>query len=103
MIYGLRTILLGAAALALVGCGLDAEPENTTPSLESLVSLQAEFLNPPNSSKPRTWFHAMSGNMSKAGITKDLESIKSVGIGGVLLFNVTQGIPRKARSLIWGS
>ena len=93
MIYRLRTIFLGAAALALVGCGSDAEPENNTSSLDNVVSLQAEFLNPPNSSKPRTWFHAMSGNMSKAGITKDLESIKSVGIGGVLLFNVTQGIP----------
>lgn len=35
----------------------------------------------------------MSGNMSKAGLTKDLEAIASVGIGGVLLFNITQGIP----------
>jgi len=93
MIYGLRTILFGAAALALVGCSSDVEIETNTLNLDSLVSLQTEFLNPPNSSKPRTWFHSMSGNMSKAGITKDLESIKSVGIGGVLLFNVTQGIP----------
>jgi len=46
MIYRLRTILLGAAALALVGCGSDAEPENNRSSLDSLVSLQAEFLNP---------------------------------------------------------
>ena len=31
--------------------------------------------------------------MSKAGLTKDLEAIEKVGIGGILLFNVTQGIP----------
>lgn len=55
--------------------------------------LEANFLNPPDEAKPRTWFHAMSGNMSKAGLTKDLEAIAEVGIGGVLLFNVTQGIP----------
>lgn len=35
----------------------------------------------------------MSGNMSKEGLTKDLESIAEVGIGGILLFNVSQGIP----------
>ncbi|OAV45746.1 hypothetical protein A3850_000890 [Lewinella sp. 4G2] len=35
----------------------------------------------------------MSGNMSKEGLTKDLESLAEVGIGGLLLFNVSQGIP----------
>lgn len=52
-----------------------------------------EFENPSAEYKPRTWFHAMSGNMSKAGLTKDLEAIEKVGIGGILLFNVSQGIP----------
>ncbi|NJC27582.1 hypothetical protein GGR27_003099 [Lewinella antarctica] len=37
--------------------------------------------------------HAISGNMSKKGLTKDLEAIAEVGIGGVLLFNVSEGIP----------
>ncbi|KJF43523.1 glycosyl hydrolase [Draconibacterium sediminis] len=54
---------------------------------------EEEFKNPSDEYKPRTWFHAMSGNMSKAGLTKDLEAIEKVGIGGILLFNVTQGIP----------
>ena len=35
----------------------------------------------------------MSGNMTKEGLTKDLEAIEKVGIGGILLFNVSQGIP----------
>jgi hypothetical protein len=35
----------------------------------------------------------MSGNMTKDGLTKDLESMAEVGLGGLLLFNVTQGIP----------
>ena len=56
-------------------------------------SLEYSFKNPPASAKPKTWMHAMSSNMSKEGLTKDLESIKKVGIGGVLLFNITQGIP----------
>nr|WP_319509528.1 glycosyl hydrolase [uncultured Draconibacterium sp.] len=57
------------------------------------VLSEEEFKNPSAEYKPRTWFHAMSGNMSKAGLTKDLEAIEKVGIGGILLFNVTQGIP----------
>ncbi|MCF2948875.1 glycoside hydrolase [Paraglaciecola aquimarina] len=57
------------------------------------ATLKAELQNPPHSSKPLTWLHAMSGNMSAAGITKDLEAISDAGIGGTLLFNVTQGVP----------
>ncbi|MFK7981299.1 MAG: glycosyl hydrolase, partial [Saprospiraceae bacterium] len=60
---------------------------------EVASSLEANFINPPKDTKPRTWMHAMSGNMTKAGLTKDLESMAEVGIGGLLLFNVTQGIP----------
>ncbi len=51
------------------------------------------FKNPDDDYKPATWMHGMSGNMSKLGMTKDLEAIKKVGIGKVLLFNITQGIP----------
>ncbi len=37
--------------------------------------------------------HAMSANMSKEGLTKDLEAMAEAGLGGLLLFNITQGIP----------
>ncbi len=53
----------------------------------------AVFKNPTQDFKPKTWMHAMSGNMSAVGMTKDLEAIAKVGIGGVLLFNVTHLIP----------
>ena len=85
-----RVIFQAIVSAIFMGCSSPDFPGSETTSLETL---EAEFLNPPNSSRPRTWFHVMSGNMTKAGITKDLESIQSVGIGGVLLFNVTQGIP----------
>jgi hypothetical protein len=38
--------------------------------------------------------HVMSGNMSKAGITKDLEAMAEAGIGGIILFNVTHYVPK---------
>lgn len=55
--------------------------------------LEKDFKNPLPQFKPRTWMHAMSGNMTKEGLTKDFESMEKVGIGGVLLFNIAQGIP----------
>ena len=35
----------------------------------------------------------MSGNLSKEGITADLEALQRVGIGGVLYMEVDQGAP----------
>ncbi|MGB5418387.1 glycosyl hydrolase, partial [Algibacter sp.] len=51
------------------------------------------FQTPPQESKPRTWYHINSSNASKAGFTKDLKAIKEAGIGGVLVFNVSMGLP----------
>lgn len=75
--------------LLIVGCNYNTHITSSTTS----SSLEDNFINPPQHVKPRTWMHAMSGNMTKEGLTKDLESMAKVGIGGLLLFNVTQGIP----------
>jgi len=56
-------------------------------------NLEAGFKNPPQQNKPRTWYHINSGNASKIGFTKDLKAIKEAGIGGVLVFNVSMGLP----------
>ncbi len=56
-------------------------------------SLEAGFQNPPDSAKPHTWWHWMNGNVTKEGITLDLEAMKRVGIGGAQIFNVDCGIP----------
>ncbi|TWO34505.1 hypothetical protein E1J38_001225 [Seonamhaeicola sediminis] len=52
------------------------------------------FKNPPNQAKARTWWHWISGNVSKSGITKDLEAMKAVGIQEAQLFNVHLGFPQ---------
>ncbi|MFP4845008.1 glycosyl hydrolase [Winogradskyella sp. PE311] len=58
------------------------------------TDLEAGFKNPPNEAKARTWWHWISGNVSKSGITKDLEAMKSVGIQEAQLFNVHLGFPK---------
>jgi hypothetical protein len=59
----------------------------------NVLQLEKDFKNPPHSAKPLTWMHFMSGNISRDGITKDLEAIADAGIGGIILFNVTHQIP----------
>jgi alpha-L-rhamnosidase len=53
--------------------------------------LQAGFVTPPDSAKPRVWWHWTNGNVTKEGITKDLEWMKRVGIGGMQLSDVSSG------------
>lgn len=62
-------------------------------SVAQTDSLLKSFEIPPNEAKPHTWFHIMSGNMSRQGLTEDLEAIADAGIGGIILFNVTHRIP----------
>ncbi len=57
------------------------------------TKLDQEFVNPPQSAKPQTWWHWMNGNISKEGITADLEAMQSVGIGGAQAFEVSNSIP----------
>ncbi|MDE1190935.1 MAG: glycosyl hydrolase [Arachidicoccus sp.] len=52
------------------------------------------FLNPPDSCRPGVYWYFMDGNISKEGITKDLESMKEVGIGSVIFLEVNAGVPR---------
>jgi hypothetical protein len=54
-------------------------------------SLSEGFISPPNSAKPRTWWHWTYGNVSETGITKDLEWMKRSGIGGFQLVDVAAG------------
>ena len=69
-----------------------------------MASLREGFLHPPDAAKPRTWWHWTGGNVTLTGITKDLEWMKSAGIGGEQLSDVSYGygqtVPDK---LIFGS
>ncbi len=55
--------------------------------------LAQQFQSPPASAKPHIFWMWMNGNITKEGITADLEAIQRVGIGGVQIFNISEGIP----------
>ncbi|MCX6326940.1 MAG: glycosyl hydrolase [Bacteroidia bacterium] len=51
------------------------------------------FTDYSNDARPRVWWHWLNGNISKEGITHDLEEMKKIGIGGAYIFEVTDNIP----------
>lgn len=56
--------------------------------------LHSGFMQPPMEARPQIWWHWVNGNISKSGITKDLEAMQHKGIGGVAIFNVAGDYPQ---------
>jgi alpha-L-rhamnosidase len=57
--------------------------DSSTPS-----DLVAGFLSPPNSARPYVLWMWMGCNISKGGITRDLEAMQTAGIGGATIFSL---------------
>src|SRR5665213_137494 len=62
-------------------------------------SLGRGFVTPPESAKPRTWWHWTNGNVTEDGMTKDLEWMERSGIGGFQLVEGSAYDVRRVRSL----
>jgi (4-O-methyl)-D-glucuronate---lignin esterase len=60
----------------------------------STETLKEEFRNPPASAKPGVYWYFMDGNLSREGMTKDLESMKEAGISNLIFLEVGIGVPR---------
>ena len=56
--------------------------------------LKAGFENPPDSARPRVWWHWMNGNITKEGIKLDLEWMRRVGIRGFQNFDAALETPQ---------
>jgi len=56
--------------------------------------LAAEFASPPDAARPWVYWMWMDGNLTREGITADLEAMKKAGLGGVIICEVNVGIPR---------
>src|SRR6185503_5418996 len=76
-----------AGAFALVANKLPLRPAQSN-------TLEEMFRRPPASARPHTWWHWMNGNVTADGITRDLEAMSRVGVGGVQMFDVGTGIPK---------
>lgn len=56
--------------------------------------LGRQFANPPDSARPWVYWMIMDGNLTREGITADLEAMKRAGIGGAIFMETNIGIPR---------
>ncbi len=56
--------------------------------------LEDSFAHPPEDAKPWVYWFWSDGNLTRAGITADLEAMQRVGIGGVLIMEVDQNVPK---------
>jgi len=79
--------LYTAVLLAWFAMTAQAKETNDTRPVGDLAK---GFANPPRAAKPQTWWHWVSGNVSKEGITADLEAMKKIGLAGIQLFTVDQ-------------
>ena len=61
-------------------------------SSSNIAGLKEGFLSPPDSARTHTFWFWMNGNITKSGITSDLEAIKAAGVGGVLNFDAGTGM-----------
>jgi len=53
---------------------------------------EEDFKNPPLEARPSTYWMWMNGNITKEGITKDLEYMKRTSYGAAMMFNTSVGI-----------
>jgi len=53
--------------------------------------LVEEFAHPPAAAKAQVWWHWMAGNVTREGITADLEAMAEAGLGGAILFDAGLG------------
>jgi alpha-L-rhamnosidase len=62
--------------------------------LGQMDPLRAGFENPPESSRPRIWWHWMNGNITQEGIKLYLEWMHRVGLAGFQNFDAALCTPQ---------
>ena len=81
--YLIRTVTV---ALLLMLSNLTATATESAFSMPD--ALDAGFVEPAMEYGPRTWWHWINERVSKDGITKDLEAMKTMGYKGVHMVNL---------------
>lgn len=85
--WALGTALVALATTSVTpGLAQDRAP-HTPPDPEA-------FRNPPPEVRPQTLYFWMNGNVTKEGIDADLQAMRDIGLGGVMMFDGNSGVPK---------
>ena len=79
-----------AALLALTIVHAAPTPAAGDAASAPAADLAARFVHPPDSARPWVYWFWNNGNVTREGITADLEAMRRVGIGGVILMDVVE-------------
>jgi len=80
------TLIAGLSVMSLFNLALLAAESDLTAPKQDLAK---EFTSPPASARPWVLYFPINGNLTKEGITADLEAMARVGIGGMVVMEVT--------------
>jgi len=90
-------LVLATAVIALAGCSVTTgeqvvQSASDTPAAQD--AMMAGFVDPPQSARPRTWWHWMNGNVTQEGIARDLDWMSRIGLGGFQNFDASLQTPQ---------
>jgi hypothetical protein len=94
------SVLFSLLVLSSVLCSCKFQDRENLPvqsrftSATDLKSLAAGFISPPDNTRAWVYWYVMDGNLNHEGITADLEAMKRAGIGGAILLEIDQNVPR---------
>lgn len=83
-----------ALAVLLIGGVVRAADPPTFPAAATADEWAKTFQTPPDQARPWVYWMFMDGNLTREGMTADLEAMKRAGIGGAIILEVNIGIPR---------
>jgi len=86
--FGTLVLVFALASTILASFACGHRPTAPAPS-----ELERGFARPPASARPWGYWFWLNGNITREGITADLEAMSRAGIGGVLIMEVDQGAP----------
>src|SRR3954468_17844727 len=88
--WPILTAALGFAASLVSSMAVDAASGVVAASDPLLAGFQA----PPESARPRVWWHWMNGNITWDGARNDMDWMKRVGIAGLQSFDAGRATPQ---------
>ena len=81
--------ILITVAVMLAGIGaVEARTPNCAEAKVATNTLEQLFDAPPQSRGANAWWHWQGANVTKSGITRDLEAMKDAGLSGATIFNI---------------
>jgi len=89
-----HAMLIISMLFVFSACSIHEQSDVLTKSMEGI---KADFLNPPAETRPGCYWYWLNDNISKEGITKDLEAMSRVGIGRAYIGHIYNHKPESER------